>query len=139
MYDYNNYNQEHKPAEITYYPEDYTKKKKPHTFLKVLGGLLFAVVISASSIGGYIALSGNAPQLLTSSSSSSQASSSSDNSSSTENQSLIKLASKTNALSIPEIVKKATPSVVGISSVFPSTSSSFNFQGITPSEQTATG
>jgi serine protease Do len=140
MYDYNNYNEEHRPAEITYYPEDYTKKKKPHIFLKILGGLLFAAVISASSIGGYIALSGDTPKFLASSSSSAQtSSSSSDSSSSSESQSLIKLASKTNALSIPEIVKKVTPSVVGISSVFPSTSSNFNFQGITPSEQTATG
>ncbi len=139
MYDYNNYNQEHRPAEITYYPEDYSQNKKKHTFLKILGGLLFAVVISASSIGGYIAISGNGPQFLGAVSSSQQSSSSSSSSSSSENQSLIKLASKTNALSIPEIVKKVTPSVVGISSVFPSTSSSFNFQGITPSEQTATG
>ncbi len=121
---YDNYNQQNRPTEVSYYPvEDLiSPKKKNHVFAKVFGGIICAAVISFGSIGGYIALSGNAPDFtlgaISKNDSSSSADSAADKSnaaSSGEKKSLIELAAKENALSIPEIVKKVTPSVVGIS------------------------
>lgn len=147
---YDNYNQNQKPTEVSYYPvEDYNtpKKKKPSAVLKVFGGVVFAAVVSLSSIGGYIALSGNNSNFTLGGSSSSQTDSSNSaltstaDSSSTQAKSLIELAARENALSVPEIVKKVTPSVVGISSVYSTgtTTSSSAMYGLSPSEQTSTG
>ena len=143
---YDNYNQNKRPTEVSYYPVDdfgNPKKKKPGIALKIFGGLLFAAVVSVSSIGGYIAITGEDSNLFAGNSSSYESNAldstnSSALTSSSDAKSLIQLASRENALSIPDIVKKVSPSVVGISSVF-STSTTGNMSGFTPSEQTATG
>lgn len=119
---YDNYNQEQKPTEVSYYPVDdylYPKKKK-HVFTKVLGGIVCAAVISLGSIGGYVAISGGGPNFASDNSENVQANTSKSDSSSTslstKQKSLIELAAKKDAMSIPDIVKKVKPSVVGISS-----------------------
>lgn len=142
MYDYN---QNKKPTEVSYYPvEDYLtpKKKKAGPFLKIFGGLIFTAAVSFGSISGYVALTEKDSGLLGSSQSvSSEAGSTASGSSASadDSKSLIQLASRENALSVPDIVTKVSPSVVGISSVFSTTSASNNMYGFTPSEQTATG
>lgn len=138
---YDNYNQNNKPTEVTYYPvEDYItpKKKKPGKAAKIFGGILLAGAISIGSIGGYIALSGDMPNFFADSpAATSSGAEGTSSAASSEAQSLIQLASRTNALSIPQIVSKVSPSVVGITSVFPSASA--NIYGIQQAPQTATG
>lgn len=113
MYDYNNqYHEQRTATEVTYYPidDDYPKKKK-RTGLKIFGALACAAVISIGSIGGYIAVTGG--------NSNYSASVADGKPSVNENMpSLIELASRENALSLPKIIEKVTPSVVGISSSF---------------------
>ena len=101
---YDNYNQEHKPTEVSYYPaEDLIspKKKKHNIFAKVFGGLLCAAIISVGSVGGYIAISSgyfsnNSGNVNSNSNSSnnSSASANSDSKSTNKNKSLIELAAK---------------------------------------------
>ncbi|HNX65216.1 MAG TPA: trypsin-like peptidase domain-containing protein [Oscillospiraceae bacterium] len=118
---FDNYNKNEKVTEVTYYPveEDLnaSRKKKIKTVSKVIGALLCCAAISAASIGGYItATGGNFPNgaISQSSDSDSTAKKVTDNS-----KSLIELSSKQNALTVPNIVKKVTPSVVGVSSTMP--------------------
>lgn len=134
---YDNYNQKQKPTEVSYYPvEDYLTptKKSRHIFAKTVGIFACVAVVSIASIGGYIAYTENGGNYLAqdngtivaSGKDSSSSNSSSNNDSAvndvstnnTASPSLIELSSKTNALSVPNIVKKVTPSVVGISSEF---------------------
>ena len=123
---YNNYNQNEKPTEVSYYPvEDLIspKKKKPNVFAKVLGVIVCAAVISLGSIGGYIAFTGNDSNYSVDSEGNVDTNSSNDKSTQSngsaktdDKKSLIQLAAKKDAMPIPDIVKKVTPSVVGISS-----------------------
>lgn len=137
---YDNYNQNQKPTEVTYYPvEEYLTptKKKHHVFAKTVGVIACVAVVSIASIGGYIAYTGNGGNYLAKdngilaadSNSSSDTTTTPDsttgvldnaigNSSADAAKSLIELSARENALSVPNIVKKVTPSVVGISSEF---------------------
>lgn len=116
---FDNYNKNEKVTEVTYYPveEDLnvSRKKKIKTVSKVIGALLCCAAISAASIGGYITVTGG-------SYSNGVISQSSDSDSAAEKEannskSLIELSSRQNALSVPDIVKKVSPSVVGVSSI----------------------
>lgn len=106
---------------ITYYPtsgnaDNYSGKSRGNLAVKALAVFACICAVSAISIGGYISVSsalenrnGGAVTTLP------------DNSKDAEKNinsapSLIELASRSNAMSIPEIVEKVTPSVVGITS-----------------------
>lgn len=115
---FDNYNKNEKVTEVTYYPveEDMnvSRKKKIKTVSKVIGALLCCAAISAASIGGYISVTGgNYPNSTVSQSSDSK---NADEKGADKSKSLIELSSKQNALSVPDIVKKVSPSVVGVSS-----------------------
>lgn len=137
-----NHPQDEGPVEVSYYPmlepdRRHTGKRRK-ALMKVLGSILALGVVSASSIGVYIAATGgNGGEMSTLSSTyttdhnpngdnSSPLTDDGDSSSggsssiadSTSAKSLVELASRSNALSIPEIVQKVTPSVVGISSIY---------------------
>lgn len=139
-----NYSQEHKPTEVTYYPSDdfLTPKKKKHTGIKIFCSVLCALVISAGSIGGYIALTQNmgvtagdsAPSASSTSSGTQAGSLGSDHS-----PSLVELASKSNSLSIPDIVKKVKPSVVGVTATFQGNVVQTPFGNFQQGETPATG
>ncbi len=112
--------------EVAYYPESENDEKKSRRkgILKTVVAILCVLGISAGSIGGYIALTDNGRNIpfyssesRTDDESSSEAeNNSADETATKEMPSLLQLAAKENALSIPEIVKKVSPSVVGISS-----------------------
>ena len=116
---FDNYNKNEKVTEVTYYPveEDLnvSRKKKIKTVSKVIGALLCCAAISAASIGGYITVTGGnySNGAISQSSDSDKA----DEKGADNSKSLIELSSKQNALSVPNIVKKVTPSVVGVSSI----------------------
>lgn len=113
------------------------KKKRGHKGLKITACVTAAVfIIGASFAGGYFINNSNKNDVSQSNNSyiapdvdSNDNKDSDDNKPATGtsvsaglNQSLIELASRKDAITIPEIVEKMTPSVVGVQSTFVSTS-----------------
>lgn len=109
------------------------KPKKKHTGLKVAAFVLAMVLVSGGSIGVYEGIrSSNADKsssIVASNDSSAAESSTGDSSSSKKSdssQSWIQLASTNGSMSVADIVKKVTPSVVGVQSTFSSSNGSNN-------------
>ena len=105
------------------------KPKKKHTGLKVAAFVLAMVLVSGGSIGVYEGIrssnADNSSSIVASNDSSAAESSTGDSSSSKKSdssQSWIQLAS----MSVADIVKKVTPSVVGVQSTFSSSNGSNN-------------
>lgn len=109
------------------------KPKKKHTGLKVAAFVLAMVLVSGGSIGVYEGIrssnADNSSSIVASSDSSVAESSTGDSSSSKKSdssQSWIQLASTNGSMSVADIVKKVTPSVVGVQSTFSSSNGSNN-------------
>ncbi len=109
------------------------KPKKKHTGLKVAAFVLAMVLVSGGSIGVYEGIrssnADNSSSIVASSDSSAAESSTGDSSSSKKSdssQSWIQLASTNGSMSVADIVKKVTPSVVGVQSTFSSSNGSNN-------------
>lgn len=109
------------------------KPKKKHTGLKVAAFVLAMVLVSGGSIGVYESIrssnADNSSSIVASNDSSAAESSTSDSSSSKKSdssQSWIQLASTNGSMSVADIVKKVTPSVVGVQSTFSSSNGSNN-------------
>ena len=115
-------------------PGDPDKKpKKKHTGLKVAAFVLAMVLVSGGSIGVYEGIrssnADNSSSIVASNDSSAAESSTGDSSSSKKSdssQSWIQLASTNGSMSVADIVKKVTPSVVGVQSTFSSSNGSNN-------------
>ena len=109
------------------------KPKKKHTGLKVAAFVLAMVLVSGGSIGVYEGIrssnADNSSSIVASNDSSAADSSTGDSSSSKKSdssQSWIQLASTNGSMSVADIVKKVTPSVVGVQSTFSSSNGSNN-------------
>lgn len=109
------------------------KPKKKHTGLKVAAFVLAMVLVSGGSIGVYEGIrssnADNSSSIVASNDSSAAESSTSDSSSSKKSdssRSWIQLASTNGSMSVADIVKKVTPSVVGVQSTFSSSNGSNN-------------
>ena len=109
------------------------KPKKKHTGLKVAAFVLAMVLVSGGSIGVYEGIrssnADNSSSIVASNDSSAAESSTGDSSSSKKSdssQSWIQLASTNCSMSVADIVKKVTPSVVGVQSTFSSSNGSNN-------------
>lgn len=109
------------------------KLKKKHTGLKVAAFVLAMVLVSGGSIGVYEGIrssnADNSSSIVASNDSSAAESSTGDSSSSKKSdssQSWIQLASTNGSMSVADIVKKVTPSVVGVQSTFSSSNGSNN-------------
>ena len=109
------------------------KPKKKHTGLKVAAFVLAMVLVSGGSIGVYEGIrssnTDNSSSIVASNDSSAAESSTGDSSSSKKSdssQSWIQLASTNGSMSVADIVKKVTPSVVGVQSTFSSSNGSNN-------------
>ena len=109
------------------------KPKKKHTGLKVAAFVLAMVLVSGGSIGVYEGIrssnADNSSSIVASNDSYAAESSTSDSSSSKKSdssQSWIQLASTNGSMSVADIVKKVTPSVVGVQSTFSSSNGSNN-------------
>ena len=109
------------------------KPKKKHTGLKVAAFVLAMVLVSGGSIGVYEGIrssnADNSSSIVASNDSSAAESSTGDSSSSKKSdssQSWIQLASTNGSMSVADIVKKVTPSVVGVQSTFSSSNGSNN-------------
>ena len=150
MCEYNeNHSRKDNTAEVTYYPENKCSGSAKRSFgaVKVTGFLLAMALVSVTSICIYDKVSSrsNSIDSAVSSTVTSQTSENvsdpienvvdaqADYSNASKYQSIIELSSRDDALSIPEIVKKVKPSVVGISSEF-STSAVSTCTGIIMSD-----
>ena len=109
------------------------KPKKKHTGLKVAAFVLAMGLVSGGSIGVYEGIrssnADNSSSIVASNDSSAAESSTGDSSSSKKSdssQSWIQLASTNGSMSVADIVKKVTPSVVGVQSTFSSSNGSNN-------------
>lgn len=109
------------------------KPKKKHTGLKVAAFVLAMVLVSGGSIGVYEGIrssnADNSSSIVASNDSSAAESSTGGSSSSKKSdssQSWIQLASTNGSMSVADIVKKVTPSVVGVQSTFSSSNGSNN-------------
>lgn len=109
------------------------KPKKKHTGLKVAAFVLAMVLVSGGSIGVYEGIrssnADNSSSIVASNDSSAAESSTGDSSfskKSDSSQSWIQLASTNGSMSVADIVKKVTPSVVGVQSTFSSSNGSNN-------------
>ena len=109
------------------------KPKKKHSGLKVAAFVLAMVLVSGGSIGVYEGIrssnADNSSSIVASNDSSAAESSTGDSSSSKKSdssQSWIQLASTNGSMSVADIVKKVTPSVVGVQSTFSSSNGSNN-------------
>lgn len=109
------------------------KPKKKHTGLKVAAFVLAMVLVSGGSIGVYEGIrssnADNSSSIVASNDSSAAESNTGDSSSSKKSdssQSWIQLASTNGSMSVADIVKKVTPSVVGVQSTFSSSNGSNN-------------
>ncbi len=109
------------------------KPKKKHTGLKVAAFVLAMVLVSGGSIGVYEGIrssnADNSSSIVASNDSSAAESNTGDSSSSKKSdssQSWIQLASTNGSMSVADIVKKVTPSVVGVQSTFSSPNGSNN-------------
>ena len=113
--------------EVSYYPvEEPPKKKKKRILLKSVLAIVCVFVISIGSVLTYVELVENGyniPFISTGEQEDEEDEEDEENdvlNQSGENlPSLLQMAAREDALSIPEIVKKVTPSVVGISSQLP--------------------
>lgn len=140
----NNNNEDNRSHEYSFYPESnkFTSENPPETNMnktkktaKAIGLIVCAIAISVGSISGYRYFENNHLTISTDQSSISEnaevtgtdPSGDSDNvlqntdlsdSAASSSKSLIELASRKDALTVPEIVNKVMPSVVGISSTF---------------------
>lgn len=119
-------------------------KQKKHTFLKAVAFVLCLAIVGVGSVQGYKIYRDNKDSSELSEFDSEKSESSSKNSSavsydSDENEeeipSLIQLASRTDAKSIPDIVDSIMPSVVGVSSNFEFTQT-YSFFGWSSEPQT---
>lgn len=122
--------------EISYYPDDMTNpentKVKKHNKEKILGLIALMAVVSVGSIGGYklVTEKNAAPETAiveqaseTAPPAQTDAAASADTAVTTAAtgeayHSMLELANKGSEMSVPDIVKKVKPSVVGISSEF---------------------
>ena len=109
------------------------KPKKKHTGLKVAAFVMAMVLVSGGSIGVYEGIrssnADNSSSIVASNDSSAAESSTGDSNSSKKSdssQSWIQLASTNGSMSVADIVKKVTPSVVGVQSTFSSSNGSNN-------------
>lgn len=124
--------QENKISEVSYYPnqpQNEKKNGKVKAIVKTIALIACVLAISIGSISGYIALTDNGFNLPFSSSVDENEDDDDNIISNSENDltditpttnkehpTLLQLAAKEGAITIPEIVKKVSPSVVGISS-----------------------
>ena len=122
---------------VNYYSDpnsgNHQKPKKKHTGLKAVACVLAMVLVSGGSIGVYEGIrssnADNSSSIVASNDSSAAESSTGDSSSSKKSdssQSWIQLASTNGSMSVADIVKKVTPSVVGVQSTFSSSNGSNN-------------
>lgn len=138
------------------YSSDTENTEKPHkkrSFLKAVAFILSLVIVGAGSVQVYKYTEKN-PKISTMENDSSEESENSEeseespsvnavgntNPTSSESEqlpSLIDLASRKNAMSVPDIVENSMPSVVGVSATFEYTQQSIDIWGFgTPSNQT---
>ncbi len=113
------------------------KKKKKHTGLKAVALILCMAIVAGGSIQVYKYIDSNSPKVSDYEDESSANDNEKDdtdivaplNNSSDDEElpSLIELASRTDAMPIPDIVDSIMPSVVGISATFEYTSQSYNW------------
>lgn len=138
------------------YSSDTENTEKPHkkrSFLKAVAFILSLVIVGAGSVQVYKYTEKN-PKISTMENDSSEESENSEESEESESvnavgntnptsseseqlPSLIDLASRKNAISVPDIVENSMPSVVGVSATFEYTQQSIDIWGFgTPSNQT---
>lgn len=138
------------------YSSDTENTEKPHkkrSFLKAVAFILSLVIVGAGSVQVYKYTEKN-PKISTMENDSSEESENSEESEESESvnavgntnptsseseqlPSLIDLASRKNAMSVPDIVENSMPSVVGVSATFEYTQQSIDIWGFgTPSNQT---
>lgn len=138
------------------YSSDTENTEKPHkkrSFLKAVAFILSLVIVGAGSVQVYKYTEKN-PKISTIENDSSEESENSEESEESESinavgntnptsseseqlPSLIDLASRKNAMSVPDIVENSMPSVVGVSATFEYTQQSIDIWGFgTPSNQT---
>lgn len=138
------------------YSSDTENTEKPHkkrSFLKAVAFILSLVIVGAGSVQVYKYTEKN-PKISTMENDSSEESENSEESEESESinavgntnptsseseqlPSLIDLASRKNAMSVPDIVENSMPSVVGVSATFEYTQQSVDIWGFgTPSNQT---
>lgn len=138
------------------YSSDTENTEKPHkkrSFLKAVAFILSLVIVGAGSVQVYKYTEKN-PKISTIENDSSEESENSEESEESESvnavgntnptsseseqlPSLIDLASRKNAISVPDIVENSMPSVVGVSATFEYTQQSVDIWGFgTPSNQT---
>lgn len=138
------------------YSSDTENTEKPHkkrSFLKAVAFILSLVIVGAGSVQVYKYTEKN-PKISTIENDSSEESEKSEESEESESvnavgntnptsseseqlPSLIDLASRKNAMSVPDIVENSMPSVVGVSATFEYTQQSIDIWGFgTPSNQT---
>lgn len=138
------------------YSSDTENTEKPHkkrSFLKAVAFILSLVIVGAGSVQVYKYTEKN-PKISTIENDSSEESENSEESEESESvnavgntnptsseseqlPSLIDLASRKNAISVPDIVENSMPSVVGVSATFEYTQQSIDIWGFgTPSNQT---
>ncbi len=109
-------------------------KKKKHSILKIIAFVLCMGIVGAGSIQVYKYIDASSPNVsdyssVSESSSNKEISSADKNEKDDTNKapSVIDIASKTDAMAIPDIVEKAMPSVVGVSATFEYTSQSYGY------------
>ena len=110
---------------------------KGHSIIKVSAALAAMVLVSGTSIGMYKLIDGlgnTAPEYsvsenISESESSAAAQNQTGSAAQATNMSWMELASPADALTIPEIIEKAMPSAVGISSTFAYTSGASDYAG----------
>lgn len=140
---FNDYTNPEEPQEnnnsCSYVSENSSPQSKPpkkHRGLKTIAFILCMAIVGAGSVQAYKYIDANSPKVSNfddedessskSENSNDKSSSSSSLSSEDENlPSLIELASRSDAKSVPDIVDAVMPSVVGISSTFEYTSQSY--------------
>lgn len=125
----NNIQQQNLENEVVYYPPQNdvqpVRKKKKRILLKSIIAFVLVVSISIGSVAGYVALTDNGYDIPFINSANKdedddndgnvKANNTEDKNINKDLPSLTQLASKENALSVPQIVNKVAPSVVGIS------------------------
>ncbi len=120
----NDINQQNFQHEVSYYPNStQPPKKKKHVGKVILNTVLVlacAGAVSFLSIAGYIAVTGNNPGTQIEAADDSEANGNNSVDDSKDLPTLMQMAARDDALSIPEIVEKVSPSVVGISSIITS-------------------
>lgn len=127
---YTNFNQQGSSNEFYYSPKK-PKASKGKKVLTAVVAILSVIAIGTTSVVGYTLITGNNPVSTSASKNSSQKDSSSNDSSSKADDSssavdrsnlptIAQLSTPADAMSIPDIVTKVSPSVVGISCILSS-------------------